>query len=356
MKVKCSSCHKLYNIPDEKTPAGNRAIFSCPACKNTIELTVQSEHAKDGSSPVPEALQENMQREFEPSSQSTGEKLTGDALKKKILRTVDDLPAMPQIVLKAQEIMSNPNSDFKEFERTLEADQALVAKVLKLANSAYYGRSGKVSSIKRACIILGYNTIGELVTMAGTSDLLDKPLNGYDLEAGDLWRHSMAVAFGSRIIAIRKQPELANDAFIGGLLHDAGKILFNPYVFNQKTAFVEYMNGKKNVIRAERKILGFDHAELASKVCEKWSLPKPICSAIGNHHNLHTFGVDKLAGIICLADEISRWYAEDSESTGLVIDVNIKRALGIQDDEIELIESEMVSSVDQISDEMGGVR
>ena len=125
MKVKCSSCHKLYNIPDEKTPAGNRAIFSCPACKNTIELTVQSEHAKDGSSPAPEAQRENMQRKFEPSSQSTGEKLTGDALKKKILRTVDDLPAMPQIVLKAQEIMSNPNSDFKEFERTLEADQAL---------------------------------------------------------------------------------------------------------------------------------------------------------------------------------------------------------------------------------------
>ena len=94
------------------------------------------------------------------ASEATPGFLKGDALKKKILGTVGQLPPMPQTVLKAREIMSNPGSDFKELGDLLETDQAIAAKVLKLANSSYYGLSGKISSIKHASVVLGHKALG----------------------------------------------------------------------------------------------------------------------------------------------------------------------------------------------------
>ena len=88
----------------------------------------------------------------------------GEALKKRILRSVSDLPPMPQAVFKVREIMGNPNSSFKELADIPETDQAIATRVLKIANSAY-GMSGKVSSIQHASIVLGHKTMGELMTI-----------------------------------------------------------------------------------------------------------------------------------------------------------------------------------------------
>ena len=104
-----------------------------------------------------------------------------------------DLPLMPQTVLKAREIMADPNSDFKELSELLKTDQAIATKILRLANSSYYGLSGKVSSVQRAAVVLGHKTIGELITMGGASSLLGNRLEGYGLDAGALWKHSLAV-------------------------------------------------------------------------------------------------------------------------------------------------------------------
>ncbi len=195
MNVKCSNCNKLYNIREEKLPVGEKVAFPCPVCKNIIELAQQSNN-DHGSAFVKPKADENHGKS-KSSSKPIDKKLYGESLKKKILQSLSDLPAMPQIVLKAQEIISNSNSNFSEFERTLEADQALVTKVLRLANSAYYGQSRKVSSIKKASILLGYDTIAELVTVAGTAKLLNNPLEGYDFRPGEFWRHAMEVAFWS---------------------------------------------------------------------------------------------------------------------------------------------------------------
>jgi len=197
---------------------------------------------------------------------ATPASLKGDALKKKILGSVGQLPPMPQTVLKARQIMSNPGSDFKELGDLLETDQAIAAKVLKLANSSYYGLSGKISSIKHASVVLGHKALGELITMGGTASILGKNLEGYGLDAGELWRHSLGVAFGSRIIANRKNPALANDAFTSRLLHDAGKLILNPYLMERKELFDQLIaGGQESFLAAEKTLLEFDHAEIPSE-------------------------------------------------------------------------------------------
>ena len=124
---------------------------------------------------------------------------------------------MPNIILKAREIMEDPGSSLKDLAGVIEHDQAIVARVLALANSAYYGLSGLVSSIQHASILLGQKTLGELITIAASSKLLSKQLKGYMLHPGDLWKHSLAAALGSKMIAEKINAECIEDAFIAGL-------------------------------------------------------------------------------------------------------------------------------------------
>ncbi|MBE9581050.1 MAG: zinc-ribbon domain-containing protein [Proteobacteria bacterium] len=340
MRVECSNCHKVFDIPDERLPKGKQIAFPCPACQESIQLDLRAESGQAGAS----------------SSQTEQRDLPkGDALKKKILRTVKNLPPMPQSVLKAREIMANPNSDFKELAELLETDQAIAARVLKLANSSYYGLSGKVSSIQHASVVLGHKALAELITMGGTASILGNTLGGYGLEAGDLWRHSLGVAFGSRIIANRKNPELSNDAFASGLIHDSGKLILDPHILERKELFHEFMaNGQQSFLAAEKQILEFDHSEIASEVCKNWNIPQALTIAIRYHHYPSRSQGNQLAYIVHMADAISMMTGLGLGVDGMhyQIDDDAMEFLDLQEEDLNVIMEEVLESVQKISEQM----
>lgn len=335
VEVGCPDCHKLYDIPDERLPIGKKIAFPCPNCKGTIELDLRSKSA--------------------PSIPFAQKQPTGEALKKRILQSVRDLPPMPQTIHRAREIMANPTSSFKELAKVLETDQAVSFKVLRMANSAYYGVSGKVSTIQHAAVILGHRTLGEIITVAGTSDLLGDTLEGYDLEAGDLWRHSLAVAFGSRIIANKKNPELADDAFSAGIIHDAGKLILDKYILERKEAFEEFMtDGQETFLSAEKQILGFDHSELASELCKSWHIPKALSIAIRYHHYPSHSQGSELAYIVHMADVIAMTTGMGTGIDGTMyqIEDTAMEFLGLRDKDTSIIMAEVVESVTRIAEGM----
>jgi len=228
---------------------------------------------------------------------------SGEVLKKQILQTVEDLPPMPQVAQKARQVVSNPDSSFKELAKVIETDQAIAAKVLRMANSAYYGSVGDVSSVRQASVVLGTKTLIELLNLACASGPLSKTLKGYDLEAEDLWKHSLAVASGSRIIAKKRSAELAEDAFSAGLIHDVGKLILDSYIFERREAFERVIQkGTESFLEIEKQVLGFDHAEIASEVCEKWQIPSHLSFAIRHHHDPLQSDENELAYIIHVAD------------------------------------------------------
>ncbi len=282
--------------------------------------------------------------------------LRGWSLRDRILRSVDKLPPMPQILNKAQALLQDPGSSLKDLATLIEMDPALAMKVLKLSNSAYYSRLARVSSLQEASVVLGLKALGELLTVACASDLLCRTLKGYGLPAESLWRHSLSVAVGSRIVAEKKKPGLANEAFSAGLIHDAGKLILDEYVLERNEAFSEFMaGGEETFLNAEKEILGFDHAEIAARVCEKWNFPKPISTAVKYHHHPSRFRGNDLAYIVHAADEIAAW--SGMEADGITLDDFGEKAfdiLGIEVEEIEPIMDEMVRSVNQITDGTGG--
>ena len=339
MRVTCSNCNKGFDIPDERLPMGKKITFPCPACKGIIELDLTSKSA----------INAGLRTDKKPIDRPTGE-----ALKKKILRNVKDLPPMPQTVLKAREIIANPNSGFKELANLFETDQAIATKILKLANSPYYGYSGKITSIQRASVVLGHKTLGELITMRGTAGLLSNRLVGYGLDAGALWKHSLAVAFGSRIIAKKTEPSLSNDAFTSGLIHDSGKLILDSYIQERWELFEEFMaDGEHTFLDAEKKILELDHTEVASEVCKTWNIPKPLTVAIRYHHHPSRSNGSKLAYIVHVADAIAMMTGLGLGIDGTLyqMDDTAMESLNFREEDINDIMGKVLEAVQKISEQ-----
>ena len=225
------------------------------------------------------------------------------ALKAKILRSLINLPPMPHIILKARDILSDPESSLKDLARVIETDQGMVAKVLTLANSAYYGVSGMISSIQHASVLLGQKTLGQMITISASSALLNKKLRGYGIAPDEMWRHSLACAFAAKRIAEMSDENLVEDAFTAGLLHDAGKIILDPYVVKHKAELArEDCQTEPALFEIEKAIIGFDHAEIMSRACRLWRFPEVQVTAIRFHHQPSCSEEHQLACMIHLAN------------------------------------------------------
>jgi len=297
MIVYCPGCSKKYEIPNDRLPKKKMASFTCPECKGTVKLNLEDKIILNAP-----AYRHGEQAPVQKSDFAAKDK-EADALKNAILQTMNDLPPMPQVISKIREIMLNPRSNFKDIAQVIEKDQAIAALILKTANSAYYGMTGKVSSIHQASVILGYDTLNEILTIVGASALLGKKLKGYNMDSGTLWRHSLAVAIAARIIAAKRHPAIENEAFSAGLIHDSGKLVLNKYLFVKKNIFEKKLNKhKNNTTKAEKETLGFDHTEIASGLCKKWHIPDEQNIAIRYHHYPSQSSGCRMAYILHAAD------------------------------------------------------
>lgn len=238
------------------------------------------------------------------SSAMVGDDSSSDnALKKQIMENLKELPPLLHTAIRAQQILADPMASFKDVSSIIEEDQAMAVRILKAANSAYYGLVGQVSSVQHASVVLGYQTLSEIITAASASDYLVKVLDGYDQDAEALWRHSLAVALGGKLLAGKRRPKLEGDAFTVGLFHDIGKVVLDPYIVEQKDAFIEIRKQSgQDATEAERQIFGFDHAEIAADLCRQWNIPDTLGLAIKHHHFPEDSENNDLAHIVHVAD------------------------------------------------------
>lgn len=343
MRIDCPSCQKNYTLPDERLPHGKMVSFPCPACKSkiTLDLRPEAEEDKNSDRIVFKPLDE------EPDTQLD----TGD-IKKKILKKINDLPPMPKVLMKARQVLSDPNSSFKDISKIIETDQAIAAKVLKVANSAYYGLSGMVSSIHQASVVLGYQTLEQVITMVSSTSLLGKQLRGYGLSAGVLWKHSLASAMASKLIAKKRAPTVESDAFSVGLIHDAGKLALDAYVAQKRPEIDRFLREKSpSFLEAERQILGFDHTEMAFELCQKWKLPESHAAAMRYHHTPEQANGNQLAHIVHIANYLAEQagYSGGPGFENQPLNTASLEKLRLKTEELEEMIQEVAASVEEIT-------
>jgi HD-like signal output (HDOD) protein len=351
MRIECPNCRRVIAISSDLIVTQKRALeLSCSICKADfqIQMSLLASKKPEGS---PQVSSDDASTRLTSPIVETEENAKAISLKSKILRGLVELPPMPNIILKAREIMEDPGSSLKDLAAVIEHDQAIVARVLALANSAYYGLSGLVSSIQHASILLGQKTLGELITIAASSKLLSKPLRGYMLHPGDLWKHSLAVALGSKIISEKINAECIEDAFIAGLLHDAGKIILDPYIVERKKAFKKALeNGQPKFIQAEKEILGFDHAEVMSRAVRFWRYPENQSTAIRYHHYPSRSDDNEMAFIIHLADFTAKQagFKSENDASPPELEPQTLRYFGFQREDLSHIAAQMTASVEKL--------
>jgi len=276
-------------------------------------------------------------------------------LKDKILKAAKDLPPMPDVIFKIQRALLDPNAYAQQIADLIETDQALAVRVLKFANSPFYGMTGKVSSVHHAAVILGFKTLGELTTIASFSELMGNKLPGYGHRADDLWKHSLAVALASRHIAQKINPELTNDALTAGLIHDMGKLILDPYVLEQREIFDEFMEAtEQTFLNAEKQILGFDHAEIAYEICKHWHFPEPLALCIKYHHCPSLSTDNEMAFILHLADYIAVLSVSgyDMDEILDIREEGTRDFLRVHQEDIKSISSAIVASIANIEEEL----
>lgn len=281
--------------------------------------------------------------------------LYGNTLKKKIFKELDGLLPMPQVVLKAQRLLIDPNSGFDELADIIETDQEITRNILNVVNSAYYSLKKKVCSVRQASLMLGLDVIAEIIMTAATSTLFGKSLAAYSLNPRELWRHSLSTALGSKKMADAIRPSLSNEAFLSGLFHDVGKLILDEHIFSRNDAFKDFLGDSPDPhFKAEKQILGFDHSEVASELCKKWKFPKAVTKAIRRHHYLNPDPDDALACILYAADNLTRM---DGNGNGIgnlpdpIVDM-VMELLALDENALSRIMLEVSESIHQIETEI----
>jgi putative nucleotidyltransferase with HDIG domain len=219
---------------------------------------------------------------------------------------VGRLPTLPATVRAVMDACDGLETDARDVARLVLADQGLTANLLKLANSAAYGHRRRVTTVSDAVVIMGLSAVKSLAISSHTAQLLSRALRGYEMERGDLWRHSLSVAFIARRLAGAGEAA-AEEAFVAGLLHDVGKVVLSDSLGD---AFDELTHAAQSarcpLSDSERDMLGFDHADLGARIAATWGFPERLVEVIGLHHRPEEAGTAAdLAACVALADTVA---------------------------------------------------
>lgn len=218
--------------------------------------------------------------------ESTEEKRpTENDLPDNIRMEVSSFPSMPQAAIKLRALLKEDDVPIIEIENILRQDPGLSTNVLRLANSAYFGVSSKVGSLKKAVMLLGIKRFEQIAISACMNKTMDKAVEGYGLSPGELWLHSIVVSTTAEALAKFLKISNTNDVFTPALLHDMGKLILGKFVKEESKQIESIVAKGESLVRAEHMVLGTDHAEIGALIIDKWSFPVDIVNAVRWHHD-----------------------------------------------------------------------
>jgi len=237
---------------------------------------------------------------------------------RQILQKLDrirEIPTLPSIVFELNQQLQDPDASIARISQTIEKDQAMALKILKLVNSAFYGFQSKISDIRNAVVLLGFNAVRNAIVSLAVIEAFGKNTRLKDFDIRDFWKHSLAVAVTSKSISLKTCTNSPDNCFVGGLLHDVGKVVLAQYF---QELFVRVWGAMQSELltfyEAEQKVLPSHHAVIGAHLVTKWQLPQGLAEAIRWHHDYQPDSPNaEFTLIIYLSNIIVNSYDEDPE-------------------------------------------
>ncbi len=198
---------------------------------------------------------------------------------------VSGLPTLPTVVARMIELVDNPRTNTKTLAKLISHDQSLTARLLKLANSAYYGFSREISTVDTAIIVMGFNAVKEMGLSLSVYDTFKNVASIHNFDVNRYWEHSVAVGVAARFLARKFRIGDPGEMFVAGLLHDIGKMILLQYMPDDFNSVIDLMQAEDiPFFKAEEQLLGITHGEIGYILAKRWHLPARITACIYAHH------------------------------------------------------------------------
>ncbi len=239
------------------------------------------------------------------------------------LRESEHLPPMPVVIQRAMALLDDRSSSASDVAGLISKDEAITAKLLRVINSAFYGLPRRISSVRHAVALLGFEQTRLLLLSTALFDgnTPQNPRAAANREA--VWSHSLSCAMWAQAIARHSRYDPVEEAFIAGLLHDIGKVVLGVSVPQEFANSVEL--AKRNGMdssEAEQELLGIDHTQTGTVLSKRWNFPLPFHCCIAEHHNscptvaggseVEETRIRRLLAIVRVADSASRLLGEEA--------------------------------------------
>lgn len=216
------------------------------------------------------------------------------------------LPPAPTVLPELLRRLTKPDLDTSEIVQLLTFDPGLTASILRMANSAFFAGAEPAGTLAEAVTRLGYHQVLLLVATICGATTLSQPKSSYALDAGELWRHSVATALAAETLAQTSGTDI-NLAFTAGLLHDLGKIVLGEALGDRPARLLAPADGERRTrLDCERAALGLDHAEVGGRLLARWRFAEAVVAAVTHHHAPMAAGPHQpLAACVHLGDVIA---------------------------------------------------
>lgn len=259
-----------------------------------------------------------------------------------MIMTASDLPTIPVVATKVMQLIESESATAEELARVVASDPAVAARVLKISNSSFYGCQRQIQTLSHAIVVLGFGTLKSLVVAASVKQVYQP----YGLTEKMLWEHSFGAGLAARIIANKTRLVSEEEAFLGGLFHDIGKIIMNTVDKQQyQDVMQRCYNDGLTFEDAERRVYSYTHSEVGGLVIKKWNFPDMLMRAVLKHHALE-FAEDEdayqvnltcvvaLANLIC--HKVGVGMREPDEELDLMQTVPVQK-LGLKEQHIDAL-------------------
>ncbi|MGC8766176.1 MAG: HDOD domain-containing protein [Brevinematia bacterium] len=237
-------------------------------------------------------------------------------------RIIENTAPLPFVVSILLEKLEDPEVSIQDIESILSRDPLLVAKVLKMANSAYYGFPRTIATVREAVIVLGINTVRSICLAVSIKSVMDVDVSGYWFgNFRGLWEHSILVGSGARVIAKKLKYHDPERFFVAGLLHDIGKVVLSSVIKEYKVQILKnFIFSDKTISQSEEDLIGISHNSVGYMLANYWNLPQFISDVILYHDNPLESPTDIKNDVLAVsaANELSyNFISDDLKQVGL---------------------------------------
>ncbi len=247
------------------------------------------------------------------------------------LLSIRELPTFPTTALEVMRLASDSDSSALELSRIISKDPPLATRILRVANSPYYGFTRKISTIEWAIVALGFETLRETVLSLTLIDLFRGASSKY-FDPRKFWRHAVDTASAARSLGKEIKYRLPGEAYAVGLLHDIGTLVLYKYFRDDFEEICRLMeNGEEGLqlSQAEIVVVGATHPDIGAWLAEKWSFPDHFVEAIRFHHNPGAAEINpELTAIIHVATQIASADGYSCSDLPLKLDVAALEIIG----------------------------